>query len=1137
MPAIVHKAPILGLESPSANKSSKVWLFSLLLTLQYGAQPLISKRFVGREVIVTSSVLACEIVKVGFAFILIAKEGTLKKLYTQWNLVASLTASGLPATIYALQNSLLQISYKNLDSLTFSILNQTKLFFTALFAYVILRQNQSLQQIGALLLLIIAAVLLTVSEGSNTEPGSNNSDEILFFGIVPVLVASVLSGLASALCQWATQAIKQTFALPLSCCQNLFMVVPLHPFFFLSHHYSTFKSPDGESIRQLGFFHGWTTLTLIPVVLNAGGGILVGLITTYAGGVKKGFVSVSALLVTGLLQFIFDGKPPSLYCLVALPLTITMETYYRKRSKMANQTLPKMDYHGSVTGSLAPVMPRHSPMPTTPNNCTLQCSEHENPAPNFNIEVGSIYEVDHIYLPPRTPVQLKSMRVVMVSEKTALSVAVRFPSLESLQIYLCNSMREMYPALDEKFVMGTALADKVLYRQVPSQEFAEKKHLESFWLVSSASVNHLSQDSSASKGVCLSDQLKVNGMVRWGVRRQVRFLRRHEDNNCNTTSSSFIKGDDDDDEEEMPPVIDAEKEEDNEEEEEEEEEQNDAEDDEEQEEDIKDEDPDETNKNFKRKRYSLRHTAIRKAKKVKREKQKLKNNIKRNKCKLLVQFKNPKDRWSEERYKLAEKNLLEVMRVKGATANNPILRPELRTEARKRIGDTGLLDHLLKHMAGKVAPGGTERFRRRHNAEGAMEYWLENADLINIRKEAGVNDPYWIPPPGWKPGDCLTPDPISAQEFKFLKQEISMLKRDSEEMALSKKQMEEELRRLKREIRELQLKKNQQETPVTVISKDSEISLVTMEKYKEQLLLMTSAIMAKMEEKFGNFASKLEEKERFFSALVEATVDYAEKGRRQVEAEQKSNKQVQEIVLSGEEEGSQVTGDQCNKQTTTDKPSAEKATIAASEEKAAKIQRLKSGFRICKPQGTFLWPNMVRSPSQVQVEDLFMIPTPPSVSSSTVTAPPKLPNNYFPSHQHSGPVSPVKPVPERRAVKLTVSSVSDGSMYTPTNQINLNDPFNNGGRLCGTPSSRQSITLTPMMPNLFPSTKELTKGELIDQGGHAVEAESTSIGSTKKAESYITREPNKSASMPKQEGTWLALATPNTSTSDESCQG
>jgi len=34
----------------------------------------------------------------------------------------------------------------------------------------------------------------------------------------------------------------------------------------------------------------------------------------------QGFVIVSALLVTALLQFIFEGKPPSLYCLVALPL-------------------------------------------------------------------------------------------------------------------------------------------------------------------------------------------------------------------------------------------------------------------------------------------------------------------------------------------------------------------------------------------------------------------------------------------------------------------------------------------------------------------------------------------------------------------------------------------------------------------------------------------------------------------------------------------------------------------------------------------------------------------------------------------------------------------------------------------------
>lgn len=70
------------------------------------------------------------------------------------------------------------------------------------------RQRQSIQQIGALFILIIAAVLLSIGEGSSKASSSRNPDEILFYGIVPVLVASVLSGLASALCQWASQVIN-----------------------------------------------------------------------------------------------------------------------------------------------------------------------------------------------------------------------------------------------------------------------------------------------------------------------------------------------------------------------------------------------------------------------------------------------------------------------------------------------------------------------------------------------------------------------------------------------------------------------------------------------------------------------------------------------------------------------------------------------------------------------------------------------------------------------------------------------------------------------------------------------------------------------------------------------------------------
>ncbi|XP_058096176.1 UDP-N-acetylglucosamine transporter ROCK1-like isoform X1 [Magnolia sinica] len=57
---------------------------------------------------------------------------------------------------------------------------------------------------GALFLLIIAAILLSFGEGSGRDSGGTNLDQVLFHGIIPVLVASVLSGLASSLCQWAS---------------------------------------------------------------------------------------------------------------------------------------------------------------------------------------------------------------------------------------------------------------------------------------------------------------------------------------------------------------------------------------------------------------------------------------------------------------------------------------------------------------------------------------------------------------------------------------------------------------------------------------------------------------------------------------------------------------------------------------------------------------------------------------------------------------------------------------------------------------------------------------------------------------------------------------------------------------------
>jgi hypothetical protein len=116
------------------------------------------------------------------------------------------------------------------------------------------------------------------------------------------------------------------------------------------------------------------------------------------------------------------------------------------------------------------------------------------------------------------------------------------------------------------------------------------------------------------------------------------------------------------------------------------------------------------------------------------------------------------DRWTAWRYAAGEAALLNILRARGATAGKPAPRGELRAQARRHIGDTGLLDHLLRHVADKVPAGSSERVRRRYNPAGGLEYWLEPAELAATRREAGVDDPYWVPPSGWKLGDPVTPE-------------------------------------------------------------------------------------------------------------------------------------------------------------------------------------------------------------------------------------------------------------------------------------------------------------------------------------------------------------------------------------------
>ncbi|PKA64705.1 Protein DYAD [Apostasia shenzhenica] len=545
---------------------------------------------------------------------------------------------------------------------------------------------------------------------------------------------------------------------------------------------------------------------------------------------------------------------------------------------------------------------------------------------------GSLYEIDHQELPPKSPIQLKALRVAMVRETTLLDVTVSFPSMFSLRSFFSGQGTGCgFPELDEKFVMSSNHAGRILRRPIASTQLEAEKRLKSFWLLSPASE----EEDNATKpmksiGSCLL-ALKSAGVVGWGKRKKVKYIEKHSES---STTAPHDK------------------------------------------------------QQHKESRCG--------GKRIRVETKKEKNNKKKKVDGL--EGKRPrgnKDRWSTERYEAAEKRLLEIMRAKKAELRSPILRQVLREEARKHIGDTGLLDHLLKHMAGKIVADGTERFRRRHNSEGAMEYWIEPADLMEFRRKAGVTDPFWVPPQGWNLGDSVIPHscgPDCKLAIAELKQHHSALFTMSD---LSRSILIEEqqisLRKLEKEARE--------------VKEESEEAVATWKEKWRDLL----ESKRKMEEEIALLSSSMHSLE----------------GEVKVLKKKREKREVTQVVNAADSAGEGRSSD---------------GSITEKEESDGKVRPGKkaarqSGFRICKPQGTFLWPSMA--------------------GSSTTT----FAGNGDRASPTAGCTSPSS---HARGVPVAVPSTTlagEGSNSASGEQHHLMQPFAGGGP----PSTSSSTASTPKL--------------------------------------------------------------------------
>lgn len=294
-------------DTGASSDSQKAVFYMLLLSLQFAFQPLLTRQFTPQNICRSTVILCQEVLKFLLALLMLNVSGNRQEAVKGWTVSSWVAVAFLPAALYALQNIAALQAYQNLDALTFNVLNQTKTLSAALCCYLVMGRKQSFLQVVSLLLLLLSALimerLVTLDFFiTSTEEGAPSSLHLPEWGskhwthgVGPILLASFISGLTGALSQRNLQAKgggRNPYLFSMELCAASFLILLC----------SLIASPDGTRIAQDGFWNGWTASTWIPIFTNSVGGIIVGLVTKYAGSVRKGFALILGMFLSGMVQ-------------------------------------------------------------------------------------------------------------------------------------------------------------------------------------------------------------------------------------------------------------------------------------------------------------------------------------------------------------------------------------------------------------------------------------------------------------------------------------------------------------------------------------------------------------------------------------------------------------------------------------------------------------------------------------------------------------------------------------------------------------------------------------------------------------------------------------------------------------------
>lgn len=233
----------------------------------------------------------------------------------------------VPASAYNLQTSMEYVALANLDSAFFSVLVQTKLITTAVFAALVLKKRLKYIQIISLLILMTGVMLCNLPRGSSSGVAADGAN--VAKGVAATLTISVSSGFASIYTEKVIKGrrrpILETANYGLAYTQVQLALMSI----LTMGGYAIFN--DFSTIVEHGLFYKFNLGAVLTVSQSAIGGLIVASVLKYADSILKGYATALSVIMTGTLSmFLFGTELDAIYFIGVVNVIIAVVLYNGK---------------------------------------------------------------------------------------------------------------------------------------------------------------------------------------------------------------------------------------------------------------------------------------------------------------------------------------------------------------------------------------------------------------------------------------------------------------------------------------------------------------------------------------------------------------------------------------------------------------------------------------------------------------------------------------------------------------------------------------------------------------------------------------------------------------------------------------